>query len=115
LHVHPDQNELFFMLKGSIGVQCGSDRTILNVGDAFMAPANIPHAFVALGTEPAHMLFVFDPAGEMEGFFAEYAPIVSVDGEPDRKKLAEVYEKHGMKVLGPRLKASSFTSLDCHV
>jgi quercetin dioxygenase-like cupin family protein len=108
LHIHLAQNELFFMLKGSIGVQCGPDRTILNVGDAFMAPANIPHAFVVLGTEPAHVLLVYDPAGDMEGFFQEYAPLVSVDGEPDRKKLAEAYAKHGMKVAGSPLKASSF-------
>ena len=110
LHIHPMQNELFFVLKGSIGVQCGSVRTILKAGDAYMAPANVPHAFVALGTEPAHTLFLFDPAGEMEAFFAEYAPIVSVEGEPDRKKLVEVNAKHGIKVVGPPLKTSDFAS-----
>jgi quercetin dioxygenase-like cupin family protein len=109
LHVHLAQNELFFMLKGSIGVQCGPDRTTLHAGDAYMAPANIPHAFVTLGTEVAHVLLIYDPAGDMEGFFAEYAPLVSVDGEPDRKKLAEVYAKHGMKVVGPPLETSSFS------
>ncbi len=110
LHVHLGQDELFFMLKGSIGVQCGSDRTILKAGDAFMAPASVPHAFVTLGTEPAHMLLVYSPAGDMEAFFAEYAPLVSVEGEPDQKKLAEAYAKHGLKVLGPPLRASSFSS-----
>ena len=110
LHVHPGQNELFFMLKGSIGLQCGSDRTVLRVGDTFMAPANIPHAYVTLGIKPAHMLLVFDPAGDMEGFFAEYAPLVSVEGEPNPKKIAEVYAKHGVKVVGPPLRASSFAS-----
>ena len=110
LHIHPGQNEFFFMLKGSIGLQCGSDRTILRAGDAFMAPLNVPHAYVTLGKEPAHMLLVFDPAGDMEGFFAEYAPLVSVDGEPDREKLAEVNAKHGMRVVGPPLMASSFSS-----
>jgi quercetin dioxygenase-like cupin family protein len=108
LHVHLAQNELFFMLKGSIGVQCGSQRTVLHAGDAFMAPANIPHAFVTLGTETAHMLLIYDPAGEMEAFFAEYAPLVDVDGVPDRKKLVEVYERHGMRVVGPQLSVSSF-------
>ena len=57
------------MLKGSIGVQCGSDRMVLNAGDALMAPANIPHTFVTLGTETAHVLLVYDPAGDMEAFF----------------------------------------------
>lgn len=110
LHIHPDQNELFFMLKGSIGVHCGSDRMILKTGDTFMAPANVPHAYVTLGTEPAHMLLIYNPAGDMEGFFAEYAPVVSVEGEPDPKKLAEVYAHHGLKVVGPPLRAASFPS-----
>jgi quercetin dioxygenase-like cupin family protein len=110
LHIHFNQNELFYLLKGSIGLQCGSDRMILRVGDSFMAPANIPHAYVTLGTEPAHMLNVFDPAGGTESFFAEYAPLVSVDGEPDPSKLAQAYARNGMKVVGPPLKASSFST-----
>ena len=108
LHIHPLQNELFVVLKGSIGVQCGSDRTILKAGDTLMAPANVPHAFVVLGTEPAHTLFLFDPAGDMERFFADYAPVLNVDGEPDHKKLAEVYARHGLQIVGPPLAASSF-------
>jgi quercetin dioxygenase-like cupin family protein len=108
LHIHFDQNELFYVLKGSIGLQCGSDRMILKAGDSFMAPANIPHAYVTLGTEPAHMLNVFDLSGGTESFFSEYAPLVSVDGEPDPIKLAQAYARHGMKVVGPPLKASSF-------
>ena len=110
LHIHPGQNELFFVLKGSIGVQCGPARTTLRAGDAFMAPADVPHAFVTLGTEPAHLLNLFDPAGQMESFFADYAPVVNVEGEPDRKELGKVYERNGLRVVGPRLKASSFTN-----
>jgi quercetin dioxygenase-like cupin family protein len=110
LHIHFDQNELFYVLKGSIGLQCGSDRMILRVGDSFMAPANIPHAYVTLGTEPAHMLNVFDPSSGTESFFSEYAPLVSVEGEPDPNKLAQAYARHGMKVVGPPLKASSFST-----
>lgn len=110
LHIHSAQNELFYVLRGSIGVQCGSQRTILRAGDSFMAPADLPHAFVTLGKEPAHTLFVFDPAGDMEGFFAEYAAIVGVEGELDRGRLAEAYARHGLKIVGPPLMASSFAS-----
>ncbi len=66
--------------------------------------------FVVLGTEPAHTLFLFDPAGDMEGFFADYAPVLNVEGEPDHKKLAKVYVRHGPKIVGPPLAASSFSS-----
>jgi quercetin dioxygenase-like cupin family protein len=108
LHIHSGQNEMFFLLKGSIGLQCGSDRTVLKPGDTYFAPADIPHAYVTLGSEPAHMLNVYDPAGGMEAFFAEYAPAVGVNGEPDPAKLAAIYAKHGMRVVGPPLNASSF-------
>lgn len=110
LHIHPGQNELFYLLKGSIGLQCGSDRVVLRAGDSFMAPADVPHAYVTLGDEPAHMLNLFDPAGQTEAFFADYAPLVGVEGQPDIKKLAEVYVKHGLKVVGPPLIASSFSN-----
>jgi quercetin dioxygenase-like cupin family protein len=109
LHIHIGQNELFYVLKGSIGLQCGSERTVLKAGDSFMAPADVPHAYVTLGTEPAHMLNVFDPAGQTEAFFADYAPLVNVAGEPDHQKLAEVYGRHGLKVVGPPLRASGFS------
>jgi quercetin dioxygenase-like cupin family protein len=108
LHIHPGQNELFYLLKGSIGLQCGSERIVLGAGDSFLAPADIPHAYVTLGDEPAHMLNLFDPAGQTEAFFADYAPLVNVEEKPDIKKLAEVYVKHGLKVVGPPLTVSSF-------
>ena len=70
----------------------------------------MPHAYVTLGSESAHILNVYNPAGGMEGFFANYAPLVSTEGEPDHKGLADVYAKHGMKVVGPPLRAASFSS-----
>jgi quercetin dioxygenase-like cupin family protein len=109
LHIHPSQNELFFILHGSIGVQCGSERTILNAGDAFMAPANVPHSFVTLGTQESRMLNVFDPPGDMERFFQALASALNASGPPDEKKLASVYVSHGIEVVGPPLRAASFT------
>lgn len=106
LHVHPSQNELFFIFYGSIGIQCGSERTILNAGDTCMVPANMPHAFVSLGKEESRMLNIFDPPGEMEQYFVDLAAVLNEN--PDEKKLTSVYTKHGVKVVGPHLQASSF-------
>lgn len=89
LHVHPSQNELFFVLYGSIGVQCGAQRTILNAGDTFMVPANMPHAFVSLGKEESRMLNIFDPPGDMERYFVDLAAVLNE--HPDEKKLTSVY------------------------
>jgi quercetin dioxygenase-like cupin family protein len=69
LHVHLHQNELFYVVAGRIGVQCGEEKVILNAGDTFMAPMKVPHAYVTLGAETASLLNVFDPAGDIERFF----------------------------------------------
>lgn len=106
LHIHLHQHELFFVLAGSIGVQCGSDRAVLQPGDAFMGPANIPHAYVVLGKTAARTLMIFNPAGSIEAFFAEYA--FAVDADADPSELAEIDAKHEMKMVGPPLQASSF-------
>ncbi len=110
LHVHLAQNEFIYVTGGRIGIQCGSDRHTLGAGDSIMAPLGVPHAFVTLGSEPATMLILFDPAGDMEKFFADYAPLVDHDGPPDMKRLNEAYTNHGMKLLGPPLHASSFNA-----
>jgi quercetin dioxygenase-like cupin family protein len=106
LHVHPSQNELFFVFYGSIGIQCSSERTILSAGDTFMVPANMPHAFVSLGKEESRMLNIFDPPGDMERYFSDLAAVLNEDA--DEKKLISVYTRYGIKVVGPHLEASSF-------
>ena len=110
LHVHTHQNELFYMLGGSIGLQCGSEKLILRTGDTYMAPLNVPHAYVALGTTPAHILNLFDPAGQIDQFFPAYVDLLNVSDPPDREKMATVYARFGLKIIGPPLMASSFNS-----
>lgn len=106
LHIHPSQNELLFILHGSIGIQCGSQRAVLNAGDTFMAPAKMPHAFVSLGKEESRMLVIFDPPGDMERFFVDLAAVLN--DHPDEKKLISVNTRHNIEVVGPSIEASSF-------
>jgi mannose-6-phosphate isomerase-like protein (cupin superfamily) len=108
LHMHLDQNETFFVLRGRIGVMCGTERTVLEVGDTLMAPKQIPHAYVALGSETAGILNIFDPAGAMEDFFAAYTSILNSGGPPDPQKMAAAYAAHGMKMLGKPLVSAMF-------
>ena len=108
MHVHLAQNEFFFLLQGSIGIQCGTDKFVLKTGDSFMAPLGVPHAYVTLSQQPAHILNVFDPAGDMEAYFAKLATIIRPDGPPDAKQVEANYADHGMKMVGPPLRTSSF-------
>jgi hypothetical protein len=46
------------------------------------------------------MLIGFQPAGEMEAFFAA---ATKLDGIPAGSDLARLFREHGMEVLGPPL------------
>jgi quercetin dioxygenase-like cupin family protein len=108
LHVHLHQNELFYVVAGRIGLQCGAEKMILSAGDAFMAPMQVPHAYVTLGTETASLLNVFDPAGDIEKFFSEYVKALDTDGPPDRNHMEAINNENGLKIVGPPLAANSF-------
>lgn len=108
LHVHLAQNELFFVLRGSVGLKCGEQSVVLKMGDSFLAPLGIAHAFVALGREPSQMINMFEPAGQIEAFFVEYAEVLNQSDPPDLKRLTSVNETHGIRVVGPPLRAADF-------
>ncbi len=84
---------------------------MLNTGDSYLAPMGVPHAYVTLGTETARILNLFDPAGQMEGFFKEYARLLSMPTPPDPQQLNALSEQHGMRVVGAPLHAADFTSV----
>jgi quercetin dioxygenase-like cupin family protein len=108
LHVRLHQNEIFYIVAGKIGLQCGSERKVLGVGDTFMAPMHVPHAYVTLGAETARMLNIFDPAKEIEAFFAHYVRLLNQNEPPDEKQMEALSLRCGMKIVGPPLKATAF-------
>jgi hypothetical protein len=50
----------------------------------------------------ARMLVTYQPAGDMEGFFAETAQWTA---PPTKEEVARVFRAHGMEVVGPPLAA----------
>lgn len=101
LHVHPDQDEFFHVLEGEYRFQVGEERYLGTTGDLIFLPRGVPHAFIQL-TENARMMVVYQPAGDMEGFFRETA---SWNAPPTKEEVARVFEAHGMRVVGPPLAA----------
>lgn len=99
LHVHPDQDEFFHVLEGLYRFQVGEERFAASTGDTIFLPRGVPHAFVQL-TQAARMLVVYQPAGDMEGFFRETA---NWTGPPAKEEVERVFAAHGMQVVGPPL------------
>jgi len=99
LHIHPEQDEFFHILEGSYRFQVGDEFYSGSTGDTIFLPRAVPHAFIQL-TEQARMLVVYQPAGDMEGFFRETAQWTS---PPSKEEVGRVFRAHGMEVVGPPL------------
>ena len=102
LHIHPHQDEFFYIIEGKYIFQVGGEKFQMTTGDTIFLPKNVPHAFIQL-TERGKVIVSYLPAGKMEEFFKATDAWVS---PPDTAEIAAVFERHGMKVVGPPLKLS---------
>lgn len=101
LHIHPFQDEWFYVVEGEYRFQVGEDSYELKSGDTIFLPRNVQHAFVQL-TEKGRMIVSYLPAGKMEAFFEVTDQWTS---PPTKEQIAKVMLDHDMKVVGPPLKA----------
>ncbi len=99
LHIHPYQDEVFFIVQGEYLFQVGEERQNLKAGDTIFLPRGVPHAFAQL-TETGKMFFLFQPSGKMEDFFRL---IADPTFKPTPEEGAKISLEHGMKVVGPPL------------
>jgi len=95
LHMHPDQEEYFYVISGEVRFALGNERLVLKTGDSVLGPRGIPHTFAAVQGKPSHMLIAFTPAGKMEDFLRATA----VPNPP--KQDAAFWRKFDIELLGP--------------
>jgi quercetin dioxygenase-like cupin family protein len=56
MHTHP-QEQFGYVIKGGFHLTIGEETFELKAGDAYLVPANVPHAFVAIGETEAIDVF----------------------------------------------------------
>lgn len=100
LHIHPFQDETFYVVEGEYYFQIGEDKFRLNVGDSIFLPKKVPHAWTQV-SEKGRMTVIFQPAGKMEEFFVT---VSSLNHEPTPKEMAQIFIDNEMQVVGPPLK-----------
>ncbi len=100
LHVHPLQDEVFYVVAGDYHFQVGETFYELHPGDTSFLPRNVPHAF-AQRTEVAKMLVTYQPAGKMEEFFRRTSRLTTPLSAPE---MAKLFAECEMRVVGPPLK-----------
>jgi len=102
LHIHPYQDEWFYVIEGDYLFQVGEDRYQITRGDTIFLPRKVQHTFVQL-TEKGKMIVSYLPAGKMEAFFQVTDQWAST---PSKEEIAKAFEDHDMEVVGPPIKVS---------
>jgi mannose-6-phosphate isomerase-like protein (cupin superfamily) len=72
LHVHENEDELFYVLKGEHVFQVGDREFPAGPGGLVFAPRGVPHAQRRVVPAEGRLLVLTSPAG-LEGFFRELA------------------------------------------
>jgi mannose-6-phosphate isomerase-like protein (cupin superfamily) len=104
LHLHYQQDEWFFAMRGDFIFQVGDDAFHLRPGDSAFGPRQVPHTFAKVGAGEGEMMILFQPAGTMEGFFKEMSKLGSGIPANQERDLKALWERHGMRIMGPPLK-----------
>jgi len=101
LHVHHKQEETIHILKGKFKIRIGEEIYYCNEGDFAYLPSKVPHAFLNLTDETGEVIVVYTPGGGHK-FYQEFGPLMHSD-TPDKKAIAQLFEKYEMTILGPPL------------
>ena len=100
MHIHPGQDEWFYVIEGEYLFQVGKDKYPMKAGDTIFLPRNEPHAFIQL-SQKGKMIVSYLPAGKMEAFFAVTDKWAI---PPSPEEIIKVFSDHDMTVVGPPLK-----------
>ena len=99
-HVHYDQDEWFYVIKGEFAFEVGDQTFRLQPGDTLFAPRRVPHGWAHISDEPGTLLTTVSPVGAFETFILDTTRHANL---PAREEVEKAFADHGMKVVGPPL------------
>jgi mannose-6-phosphate isomerase-like protein (cupin superfamily) len=97
LHVHANEDELFYALEGEHVIQRGEEEIRLSPGQAVFCPRGVPHAQRRVVKGEGRLLVVTTPGG-LEGFFRMLAEAEAA-GTLGPEAYAQASERHGITWL----------------
>ena len=102
LHIHHNQDEIFYVIEGSYKFQVGDDKYDLTTGESIFLPRKVAHAWTQV-SETGKMTVIMQPAGKLEDFFVTVA---ALDHEPTPKEMEKIFADNEMQIVGQPLKIS---------
>lgn len=109
LHLHRDQDECWHILEGEFRFEVDGREIYGRAGDTVFAPRGTRHTFQNAGRTPGRIVTTVVPGG-LDLFFEELEAVVPRGTAPDPAKMVPVFEKHGLELLGPPLRARAATT-----
>ena len=97
-HRHHWEDELLYVLEGTLHVCIGSESVTAPAGTAVLLPRGIDHAY-AVVTESARVLTVLAPAG-FEGLYRELGEEPRAGGA-ELERLVATAARYGCEITGP--------------
>ena len=97
LHVHENEEELFFVLEGTYEFRCGNKKFRAEKGGLVYFPKKHPHSFRNIGKHAGVLMNTITPGG-FERFFEEIDQLPK-DKPLDRKHLQSIAGKYDLTFL----------------
>jgi mannose-6-phosphate isomerase-like protein (cupin superfamily) len=107
LHLHYEQDEFWYILKGQFLFKVGEETFMAKTGDTVFGPRQVPHAFAKVGEGEAKLLMFFQPAGKMEKMFKDISEGANKNVKTDEEK-DKFFHEYGLKRVGPPLTYSKW-------
>lgn len=111
LHVHHDEDELFYILEGEVLFQIGEVSQVARAGDALVGPRGRPHGFRVISKDGARLLTI--SRGGFEAAVRAASRPAETDGLPVpveptpamQANLGSICAANGIELVGPPMAA----------
>ena len=89
-HVHPDFDETFYVIEGTLGFRIGDRAHEAGPGTIAFVPRGTPHTFANASAKPARSLVLVTPGG-FERYFEELIALIArTGGIPPEEELRDL-------------------------
>ena|SRR6516162_3048116 len=99
-HSHSDNEEIVYVLEGTLRYSVGNERRDLNQGETMFTPKGAVHQFSNPFSEPVRALIIMSPDVGAQ-YFRDVAEVVNAGGPPNKAALAAVMSRYGLRPAAP--------------
>ena len=100
-HSHSNNEEIVYVLQGTLRYTVGSDTRDLIPGQTMHTPRGMVHGFSNPFSSPARALIILSPDIGAQ-YFKDVATVVNAGGPPDKASLVTVMRRYGLVPPAPK-------------